>query len=293
MSFHIEVQSGSSVRLPTKGKYCDRDIVVAAVGGGGSGENKLALILGKQSATENPYEITESDLGTAIAIPIHFFYGKTGLTRFSSENITEVAGEAFYDCSNMFEVNIPNVQTLGNSAFRNCKKLETLNIASATEIGNYCFYGCTALKELNAPNVKKIGSYGIYLCKGLETVNIPNATHLASYAFNFCEFLTAVNMEQIVEIQGQAFGSCFRLTYVEIPATCTTIGAQAFDQVGRAATGAKCTYRLFGTTPPAIQSTTFTSRYVNKIIVPSGYGEIYKTATNWAAFADYIEEAEA
>lgn len=33
MSFNIEVQSGSSVRLPTSGKYCDRDIVVTATGG--------------------------------------------------------------------------------------------------------------------------------------------------------------------------------------------------------------------------------------------------------------------
>lgn len=35
MSFNIEVQGGSSVRLPTAGKYCDRDIVVTANGGGG------------------------------------------------------------------------------------------------------------------------------------------------------------------------------------------------------------------------------------------------------------------
>lgn len=35
MSFEIEVSGGSSVRLPTAGKYCDRDIVVTATGGGG------------------------------------------------------------------------------------------------------------------------------------------------------------------------------------------------------------------------------------------------------------------
>jgi hypothetical protein len=38
MSWNIEVEGGSSVRLPTKGKYCDRDIVVTAKGGGGSGD---------------------------------------------------------------------------------------------------------------------------------------------------------------------------------------------------------------------------------------------------------------
>ena len=33
MSHNITVESGSSVRLPTAGKYCDRDIVVTATGG--------------------------------------------------------------------------------------------------------------------------------------------------------------------------------------------------------------------------------------------------------------------
>lgn len=37
MSFNIEVEGGSSVRLPTAGKYCDRDIVITATGGGGGG----------------------------------------------------------------------------------------------------------------------------------------------------------------------------------------------------------------------------------------------------------------
>lgn len=33
--FNIEVAGGTSVRLPTAGKYCDRDIVITATGGGG------------------------------------------------------------------------------------------------------------------------------------------------------------------------------------------------------------------------------------------------------------------
>ena len=39
MSFNIEVQGGSSVRLPTAGKYCDRDIVVTATSGGSGTTN--------------------------------------------------------------------------------------------------------------------------------------------------------------------------------------------------------------------------------------------------------------
>lgn len=36
MSHNITVEGGTSVRLPTAGKYCDRDIVVTATGGGGA-----------------------------------------------------------------------------------------------------------------------------------------------------------------------------------------------------------------------------------------------------------------
>jgi hypothetical protein len=32
MSYNITVEGGSSIRLPTSGKYCDRDIVVTATG---------------------------------------------------------------------------------------------------------------------------------------------------------------------------------------------------------------------------------------------------------------------
>lgn len=35
MSFSVEVAGGTSVRLPTAGKYCDRDIIVTATGGAG------------------------------------------------------------------------------------------------------------------------------------------------------------------------------------------------------------------------------------------------------------------
>lgn len=35
MSFNITVEGGTSVRLPTAGKYCDRDIIITATGGGG------------------------------------------------------------------------------------------------------------------------------------------------------------------------------------------------------------------------------------------------------------------
>ena len=39
MSHNITVEGGTSVRLPTAGKYCDRDIIITATGGGGGEVN--------------------------------------------------------------------------------------------------------------------------------------------------------------------------------------------------------------------------------------------------------------
>ena len=48
--FNIEVEAGKTVRLPTTGKYCDRDIVVTATGSGTSDDG----ITGVWLLNENP-----------------------------------------------------------------------------------------------------------------------------------------------------------------------------------------------------------------------------------------------
>lgn len=42
--FNITVEGGTYTRLKTAGKYCDRDIVVTATGGGGTVEDLTALL---------------------------------------------------------------------------------------------------------------------------------------------------------------------------------------------------------------------------------------------------------
>ena len=52
MSHNITVEGGSSVRLPTAGKYCDRDIIITATGGGAE------VVL--QSKTVTPTKSTQN-----------------------------------------------------------------------------------------------------------------------------------------------------------------------------------------------------------------------------------------
>lgn len=76
------------------------------------------------------------------------------------------------------------------------------------------------------------------------------------------------------------------LESVTFPSTITTIGKKAFYECRKLKT-----ITMLSTTPPTIQSDTFDST-VTKIIVPKGYLDVYKSATNWSGKASKMVEAE-
>lgn len=51
MSFNIEVESGTTVKLPTAGKYCDDDIFVTGTGGRVGEFSKYAKVIVKPTTT--------------------------------------------------------------------------------------------------------------------------------------------------------------------------------------------------------------------------------------------------
>lgn len=212
--------------------------------GGGSGENKLALVVGAQSA-DNPYDITASDL----------------------EGVTEIKQYTFYGANGLISIELPTTCTsIGTSAFYGCSLLPSVDMPKVTSIGNRTFYGCEALPSVEMPNVISIGDSAFRSCSALTSVSMPNVTSIGNDAFRICSSLTSLT----------------------IPSTCTGIGTYAL-QCGT--TTNKCTFTFEATTPPTISSRTFDGSKINKIIVPVGCGETYKTATNWTTVADYIVEA--
>jgi hypothetical protein len=92
----------------------------------------------------------------------------------------------------------------------------------------------------------------------------------------------------VTKIGDYVFRQCLNLTSIIIPDSVTQIGGYAL-RIG--STTNKGTITFLGTTPPSIRSDTFVFSQLEKIIVPKGCGEAYKAATNWAKYADYIEEA--
>ena len=102
--------------------------------------------------------------------------------------------------------------------------------------------------------------------------------------------VTAGDLKGVTKIGDYAFDSCTSLTNITIPDGVTSIGDNSFSNCSTN-TELGGTYTILATTPPTIQSNTFSNAKINKIIVPKGTLAAYKSATNWSALADKIEEA--
>ena len=258
-----------SLSITENGTYDVTDkasVDVNVAGSSGSDSNKLALVVGAQSAN-NSYDITASDL----------------------DGVTELGDYAFYQKAGLRSIELPETCTsIGNNAFYNCVALTSANMPKVTSVGNNAFNYCPALTFIDMPNVESLGDSAFNNCYALTFIDMPNVESINYNAFNYCQSLTSVSMPNVTSIGNGAFRSCFALTSLTIPSTCTSIGGYAL-YCGSSSN--KCTFTFEGTTPPSIQSTTFAPSFINKIIVPAGCGETYKTATNWTTFADYIEEA--
>ena len=136
MSFNVEVESGTSVRLTTGGKYCDRDIVVTATGGDGGNIDKLI----NRTVTEVS--------SNSEAIGDYVFYGCTKLTNITLPLASSIGTEAFYNCVKLESVEVPNVTSIGGSAFRLCTVLPSIDLPLTTSIGSNTFRNCGNLQSL-------------------------------------------------------------------------------------------------------------------------------------------------
>lgn len=178
MSQHnITVDGGTSVRLPTAGKYCDRDIVITATGSGDTAEIEDAFI---QRTLNGEYV---NDRVTSIGYGC--FQGAKSLTSVSFQNVTSIKDYAFSDCTSLTSINIPLLKTASARAFASTK-LSNIDFPLLSSIGTYTFGYIDVPNTACLPSLVTVANSGFRDNKGLTKVDLAVATKVDALGFYSC-----------------------------------------------------------------------------------------------------------
>ena len=210
-----------------------------------------------------------------------------------NSQLESISSHAFQLCSVLQSVTFgenSQLASIGQYAFYNCDTLTSIKIPSSViSIGEFAFSDCSALTTVtfgDNSQLESIGSSAFRHCSRLTSIEIPSSVTSIGYsAFFDCDALTTVTFgenSQLASIRSSAFRHCSRLTSIKIPSSVISIGEFAFSDCS-----ALTTVTLEATTPPTIQTNTFDDT-VQRYEVPAESVEAYKTATNWANYADKI-----
>ena len=177
MSFNIEVESGKTVKLPTAGKYCDRDILVTATGGGDGGYTEEDLQAkydlgyehghtfgfdeGEQTEYDRFWDALQENGKDSIDYRYKFFYWPNESydpkypIRSTKTSMISVFGNARIE-NTIVDVDFSRT-TNCSSAFSYCTLLRTIPKLIVSEKNTFSgtFQGCTALV-----NVTVEGNFG-------------------------------------------------------------------------------------------------------------------------------------
>lgn len=160
-----------------------------------------------------------------------------------------------------------------------------------SRIASFADRSITELTANDLVGVANIGNYAFSYCVSLTSVSFwSGVTSIGTAAFSHCNSIKSIIIpDTITAIGAYAFFGCTSLTDITIGKGVAGIGSSAFNTDVKANS---VTYRLLRTTPPVISPDTIHADSLAKIIVPKGCGGVYKAASNWSTFADYIEEAK-
>lgn len=204
---------------------------------------------------------------TLTTLPPYFFYHRTGITKFTGNDVTllDAASYAychtFYGCTSLQEVVLPNVQSLSDK--------------------NSVFRGCTSLRKVDLSGVKTLTGTSVFQeCSALEGIVFPSAlsaegnagTTLGNNMFNGCTSLAYFDSAMVYNIQAATFTNCASLNVVVIRYSPNT-GAGNISALANIST--------FNGTPFASGGTGGT------LYVPSAKIASYQAATNWSIILGY------
>ena len=213
MSYNITVEGGKSVRLPTAGKYCDRDIVVTATGGGAAESVIEAL-----SVTDNGTYTAPDGVDGYSPVTVNVSSGGGAIDALLDGSITEIES---------------NVTTIGRWALTYRNKLKKVNLPNVTSIGEYAFYGSFASLDkpyLFLPSLTSAEDYA-FAQSGIHTILLPKLKEVSSCMFDYALRLTMVDLGAATRINGGAFYNCsdFKTLIIRTNSVCALAYITVFN----------------------------------------------------------------
>ena len=206
--------------------------------------------------------LTSVDASSVTSIGMYSFGGCTSLVSVDIGACTSIGSYAFNGCTALETADLGSASTVGMAAFYGCTSLKTVDISSATSVSSYAFYGCESLvlAESDLSAVTTFSGYAFYGCASLTVLALSSSESIGTKAFSGCSALTSVTLKDGTSVYGDSFddwsivtsdivvysyeygeetyyylyrgteiiASDADMTYVEIAASITSIGDQAF-----------------------------------------------------------------
>ena len=221
-----------------------------------------------------------------------------------------IQGYSFLGCQNFSSITMPNVSYYQNNySFNNCGLKAFIYPRGVTNTGYQQFNTCLNLRVFSFCGNQSGTYYNNLLsaCHRLTRIELPIGEYQQVGVISECTYIKSVVFPEgitkiqqnnahkieremripnsVTEIANQAFSQSFNLRKLFIGSGITTIGTYNFS-------GSQLLeeIHIYATTPPTIQTTTFPTSWNPVIYVPQGKLSAYQTATNWSAYASYMQE---
>ena len=118
-------------------------------------------------------------------------------------NVTLIGNGAFYGTTGLTSVTMDNVTTVDADAF--CRSgIKVLNGPSLTSVGNNAFSNCASLGVVNIPRIERIDSTNTFAdCNNLKTVYFEDVMYLNATTFNQCKRLEKITINRAIDSNGE------------------------------------------------------------------------------------------
>lgn len=230
------------------------------------------------------------------------------------KNLPTIGTAAFYLCSGLELITIPRSVTQFGEKFiiTNTRAAAIIVPIGVTEIPTYFAASASHAKCISFPfGVTAVGASAVSGASAIRCIRIPNGvTEIPERLCNPAASIEDIFIHEGVKTVGPNAFSCGMAQRVVISQGVTTIGTYGFTSCGEKTTritvpdsvesiGDSAFYNCNGVkqfhfkrnSPPTLGKNVFSGISSDCIIyVPKGRLSSYKNATNWSAYASYMQE---